>query len=99
MIASSAARCSVRAFDARSSAVRSATFASRPCGELRVVERDGRLRGEHRDEVAVGVVEAAKRAVDVEVEQAEQAAAARSAVRQARALVERGCAIRHVAQG
>ena len=39
---------------------------------LRVVERDRRLAREHREEVAVGVVEAAERAVEVRVQVAHQ---------------------------
>ena len=39
---------------------------------LRIVERDGSLRGQHRHQVAVGVAETAERAVDVGVEKSQQ---------------------------
>ena len=39
---------------------------------LRIVERDGGLRGQHRHQVAVGVAETAERAVDVGVDKSEQ---------------------------
>ena len=67
MIVSSPARCS-------SSAVRSVDLALEALGEAHVGERDGGLAREHRQQVAVAVVEAAERAVDVGVDVAEQLA-------------------------
>ena len=48
---------------------------------LRVVERDGGLAREHAEQIAIGVVEAAERAVDVGSRDSPAARAARSAAR------------------
>ena len=60
--------------------------------------RDGRLLGERRDQVAVGGVEPARRAVDVDVEGAEQHAPVEQRRDDARALLDGRRALRTVAQ-
>ena len=57
-------------------------------GEARVGQRHGGLRREQRQQVAVGVVETAERAVDVGIEIAEQLALRDQRRDQARALVD-----------
>ena len=98
MIASSPARCSehrVGRLQLRG-ALRHLCF--EPLRPLRVVQRHGGLRREHAQEVAVGVVEAAERAVDVGVEVAQQPLLRDQRRDEARALVERVRAFGHVAQ-
>jgi hypothetical protein len=68
MMASSFARCVI-------SAVRSSTFSSSDLRPARVVEGDGGLAREHREEVAVGIVEATEHAVDVRVQHADDVVA------------------------
>ena len=66
---------------------------------LRVVERDGGLRGQHRHQIAVGVAEAAEHAVDVGVEEAQQPLLRDQRDDERRALVERVGAFGQVAKG
>jgi hypothetical protein len=57
-----------------------------PGGKAQVGERNGSLRGEHREQVAVGVVKAAERAFDVAVQVGEQLALGNERRNEARAL-------------
>ncbi len=66
--------------------------------EAQVVQRHGGLRGQHRQQVAVGVIEAAERAFDVGVDETEQAVLRHQRRDQARALVHRCGAFGAVAQ-
>jgi hypothetical protein len=77
--------------------VRSATFASRPLRPLSVVERDGGLRGEHSEKIAVGVVEAAEHAVDVRVQIPKQLLLCDQGRDQVRTLVELVCVVGRMA--
>ena len=96
--ASSPARCSASACAARRLGGALGHLRFQAGREAQVVQRHGGLAGQHGQQVAVGVVEAAERALDVGVDEAQQPVLRHQRRHQAGALVHGGGAFGAVAQ-